>query len=162
VSEAAQYFVIGLGSSLGNRWRWLRLGARALDAQAGVCVEAFSRVYESAPMGGVAHGHFLNAAMRVAFDGEPSALLSLCQEVEARCGRRRRRRYGDRTLDLDLLWWSGGVAATDRLNLPHPELWERPFAWQPLLEVSFTHWNVRRPGAEGCKGLGIDRGPLAI
>ena len=135
---------------------------RALEAQAGVQVEAISRVYESPPLGGVAHKPFLNAAIRLAFDREPLAMLSLCQEVEARCGRRRRLRYGDRTLDLDLLWWSGGVAATESLNLPHPELWQRPFAWQPLMEVSLADWNVCHPGEEGRERLGIDRGPLAI
>ncbi len=162
MSEGRHHFVVGLGSSLGDRWRWLRLGVRAIEAQAGVDVEALSRVYESPPLGGVAHGRFLNAAIRIAFKGDPADLLSICQVVEARCGRRRRLRYGDRTLDLDLLWWSGGVAATDYLELPHPELWQRPFAWQPLLEVALVDWNVHRPGSEGGERLGIDRGPLAI
>ncbi len=158
----ARQFVIGLGSSIGDRGRWLRLGTRILDAQPGVQIEASSRIYESLPVGGVAQGRFMNAALRLHFTGSPLDLLQICQHVEGRCGRQRRLRYGDRTLDLDMLWWSGGAQDSQSLKLPHPELWRRPFAWRPLLEVALSDWGLKCPDIERLREAGIDRGPLAI
>jgi len=128
--------VIGLGSSLGDRRRLLSLGARALDAAALIEVTRVSRLYWSPPAGGVAAGGFLNAAVAVTARCTPEALLARCLAVEQLLGRRRGRRWADRTLDLDVLWIEGLVLESPTLTVPHPRLTERAFALTPLLEVA--------------------------
>ena len=59
-----------------------------------------------------------NAAILVRTDLDPPALLETCQAIERQFGRRAGRRWGDRTLDLDLLLWSGGCWVDAALTLP--------------------------------------------
>jgi 2-amino-4-hydroxy-6-hydroxymethyldihydropteridine diphosphokinase len=162
IDRGVSQFVIGLGSSLGDRHRWLCLALRALDAQPGIQVEAISRIVETYPLGGVARCRFLNLAARIDTGRSPRSVLAACQDVESRCGRVRRLRYADRTIDLDLLWWSGGEVADGVLCVPHPELWRRPFAWRPLLEVLPGDVHLVRPEDALLKAPSIDRGPLAV
>lgn len=95
-----------------------------------------SRVYETAPVGGPEQGPFLNAAIAVAWEGEPIALLDVLQEIERALRRTRETRWGPRTIDLDVLWIDGVEVADDRLVVPHPRLRERAFALRPLLDVA--------------------------
>lgn len=98
-------------------------------------VEKTSRVYATAPVGGVPQGEFLNAAALVRYEGTPAQLLELLLAIEKRLGRIRREKWGPRTIDLDLLWAEGIVLETPELTLPHPHLQERAFAVVPLLDV---------------------------
>jgi len=128
--------VIGLGSSLGDRRRLLALGAKALDTAPEVEVTRLSRIYWSPPAGGVAGGGFLNAAAAVEARCTPAALLARCLAIERLLGRRRGRRWADRTLDMDVLWIEGVTLEEPSLTVPHPRLTERAFALLPLLEVA--------------------------
>lgn len=78
---------------------------------------------------------FVNAAARVRTTLPPMALLRLLQRMEAAAGRRRERRWGPRTLDLDLLHYEGVRLRRPELVLPHPGLAERPFVLAPLAEI---------------------------
>ncbi len=96
-----------------------------------------SRVYETDPVGGPEQPAFLNAAVALAWEGEPLALLDVLQRIEHELGRVRDVRWGPRTIDLDVLWIEGGVRIDDpRLVVPHPRLHERAFALRPLLDVA--------------------------
>ena len=68
-------------------------------------------------------------------DLEPHALLDLLQRIELEHGRTRETRWGDRTLDLDLIAY-GDVRSDDAaLLLPHPRAAERDFVLVPWLSV---------------------------
>ncbi len=128
--------VIGLGTNLGDRLASLRAAVAELSAQARVL--ALSSVYETRPVGGPPQGDFLNAAVRLEWDGDPTSLLDALLAIERRLGRVRDAslRWGPRTIDLDVLWIDDLTVATDRLIVPHPRLKERAFALLPLLEVA--------------------------
>jgi len=79
---------------------------------------------------------YANSAVIVASALPPHAMLDRLQALEARFRRRRYRRWGDRTLDLDLLLWSGGGVKSRRLTLPHAELRKRAFVLDPLLHIA--------------------------
>jgi 2-amino-4-hydroxy-6-hydroxymethyldihydropteridine diphosphokinase len=124
---------IGLGSNLGDRRAHLSQAVRRLE-DAGALVSV-SSLYETAPVGGPAQGPFLNAVAIVDTDLSPRALLDFCLGVEREAGRRRRVRWGPRSLDLDLLLFDR-VALDERgLQVPHPRLRERRFALEPLVEA---------------------------
>ena len=125
--------VVGLGANLGDRMATMRAATQELSRVASV--EGRSRVYETAPVGGPAQPPFLNAALIVAYEGEPLALLDALLAIEARFGRIRTERWGPRVLDLDILWIDGIAIDTPRLVVPHPRLNERAFALAPLLEL---------------------------
>jgi transaldolase len=113
----------------------LQGAVRALAVLPGVTVLAVSRAWSSPPAGGVARRPFLNGAVLVAWTGTPLELLDRCKALERRFGRRAGPRWTDRPLDIDLLWASRPWCSA-RLQVPHPRLMERPFAWRPAREVA--------------------------
>ncbi len=121
----------------------MREAVRRIDLLPSARITARSRVYETAPVGGVAQGPFLNAAVTVAWDAEPSALMAALLEVERELGRVRDVRWGPRTIDLDVLWIDGLVVTEPSLVVPHPALHERAFALAPLLDVAPEAWDPR-------------------
>lgn len=126
--------VIGLGSNMGDRLAHLREATARLGQHATVL--ATSPVYETAPVGGPPQGHFLNAALLVAFEGSPRALLDALLAIERSLGRIRLERWGPRTVDMDILWVDGLVVDEPGLTVPHPRLTERAFALLPMLDVA--------------------------
>jgi 2-amino-4-hydroxy-6-hydroxymethyldihydropteridine diphosphokinase len=125
--------VVGLGANLGDRLGTLQ---RALVEIGGVAaIEAVSRVYATAPVGGPPQPDYLNAAVVVTFDGPPEALLDALLAIESKLGRERKERNGPRTIDLDVLWIDGAAVRSEKLVVPHPRLGERAFALVPMLEV---------------------------
>lgn len=124
---------IGLGSNLGDR-RALLAGAVCRLGEAGVTA-AVSSLYETAPIGGPEQGPFLNAVVVLDTEMAPRALLGLCLGLEREAGRRRRVRWGPRTLDLDLLLYDRLVVDERGLQVPHPRLALRRFALEPLAEA---------------------------
>ena len=128
------HVAIGLGANLGDRLATLREAAARIGRVAPIL--ARSRVWETAPVGGPEQPDFLNAAVLVAWDGEPIELLDRLMAIEAELGRVRDVRNGPRTIDLDMLWIDGRIVDEPRLVVPHPRLHLRAFALAPMLEVA--------------------------
>jgi 2-amino-4-hydroxy-6-hydroxymethyldihydropteridine diphosphokinase len=95
---------------------------------------AASPVEETAPLGPVPQGPYLNQMLLVETALEPRALLDALLLIEASLGRIRMERWGARTLDCDIVLWEGRRVAEPGLTVPHPELSNRPF-WQRGLEA---------------------------
>lgn len=106
--------------------------ARARDAIGrleGTRVLGASPVEETAPIGSVAQGPFLNQMLLVETSLEPRALLDGLLAIEQAEGRVRAERWGPRTLDCDIVLVAGRRVAEPGLTVPHPELPHRDF-WQ--------------------------------
>ena len=125
---------VGVGTNLGDRWAHLALAARLLRRTPGIAVLRASRVHDSAPMG-PAQPRYLNAVLELETTLTPSGLLAALQAVEAAAHRRRDRRWGPRTLDLDLLLYEDAALRTPALTVPHPGLAARRFVLEPLYEL---------------------------
>jgi 2-amino-4-hydroxy-6-hydroxymethyldihydropteridine diphosphokinase len=121
---------------------------------AGAAVNTVSPVIASPPLG-PSRRRYANAAAVVESRLEPEDLLDVLQAIERDFGRRRRgARWRARVLDLDLVLWSGGPWASDRLVVPHPQFRARPFVlapaaaiaprWRdPLTGLSLAHLHAR-------------------
>ena len=131
--------VIAIGSNLGDREGNLRSAVRDIAALGGVTVSAVSGIVQShavKPTGTDAESpDYLNAVMLVQSALHPEALLTELNRIEAEHGRVRLERWGDRTLDLDIISFAGLERQTDDLTLPHPRAWERAFVIVPWLQV---------------------------
>jgi 2-amino-4-hydroxy-6-hydroxymethyldihydropteridine diphosphokinase len=131
--------LIGLGSNVGDRRSHLDRAVAALAETPGVSVRAVSTYHETAPAGGPpGQGAFLNAAARLDTDLDPFALLHVLLDIEARAGRVRTVRWGERPLDLDLLIYSCKRISSDDLTIPHPRMAVRRFVLAPLAEIAPT------------------------
>jgi 2-amino-4-hydroxy-6-hydroxymethyldihydropteridine diphosphokinase len=139
--------LISLGSNLGDRKARIESAIGTLADAPGVLVRATSSLHETPPVGGPGgQGAFLNAAMALETTLEPLGLLALLQSIEHRAGRIRTVRWGERTLDLDLLLYGdrrihagrhcGGGPDAIELIVPHPRLVVRRFVLAPLAEIA--------------------------
>jgi 2-amino-4-hydroxy-6-hydroxymethyldihydropteridine diphosphokinase len=111
----------------------LRLALREL----GDLVVARSRVYETDPVGGPTdQGAYLNMVVAVDTVLDPYALLRRCRDAEVAAGRVRSERDGPRTLDVDVLLYTGTTTTSEQLTVPHPRMYQRRFVLQPLADVA--------------------------
>jgi 2-amino-4-hydroxy-6-hydroxymethyldihydropteridine diphosphokinase len=128
---------IGIGSNLGDR------RANALEAITrvaelpGTRVVRSSSLYESEPHGD-ATTWFVNGVIEIETDLLPDALLKRLQAIEETMGRRRvkGKKWGNRVIDLDILFFDGQTIAKKHLKVPHPRLPERRFVLLPLAELA--------------------------
>jgi 2-amino-4-hydroxy-6-hydroxymethyldihydropteridine diphosphokinase len=118
---------IALGSNLGDRAANLAVGRAGLAALPRSRLRAVSAIEETAPLGPIEQGPYLNQMAAVETDLDPAQLLDALHAIERAAGRTREARWGPRTLDLDIVLFERQVVATDRLVVPHPELSRRDF-----------------------------------
>lgn len=125
--------VLSLGSNVGDRIGYLRL---AVDGLANALVTV-SSVYETAPWGVTDQPDFLNAVCVVRDPARDHwAWLGLAQTLEQRAERVRERRWGPRTLDVDVVTVDEVHSSDPRLLLPHPGTPSRATVLIPWLEIN--------------------------
>ncbi|MBJ8434123.1 MULTISPECIES: 2-amino-4-hydroxy-6-hydroxymethyldihydropteridine diphosphokinase [Acinetobacter] len=123
---------IGLGSNLGDSRQILSEAIAKLKTLGEVKV---SKLYQSPPMGPQDQPNYLNAVAELNTDLTPLDLLDQLQRFEQEAGRVRLRRWGERTLDLDLLIYGDKKIQNERLTVPHIGILERDFVVIPLLDL---------------------------
>jgi 2-amino-4-hydroxy-6-hydroxymethyldihydropteridine diphosphokinase len=161
VSERRVRAYIGLGANIGDAEATLTDAVHALAALPGARLRGVSRLYATVPVGVTDQPEFLNAVValdvRAGRDHETGALelLGRLKELERGFGRRRRRRWGPRELDLDLLVFGRARLAVERppearsidadtdsarasklLEVPHPAAATRLFVLAPLADLA--------------------------
>lgn len=128
---------IGLGSNLGDPATRIRSALDELGAIRQTRLLHHSALYRSAPWGGVEQPDFVNAVAELETGLAPRALLDELLRIERLHGRvRDGRRWGPRTLDLDLLVHGMRRLREEGLVVPHPQLVHRAFVLVPLMELA--------------------------
>jgi 2-amino-4-hydroxy-6-hydroxymethyldihydropteridine diphosphokinase len=129
--------LISLGSNLGDRRAHLDFAVDRLRQTPAIHVRAVSGYRETPPVGGPqGQGQFLNAAAALETELDPPALLPVLQDIENQAGRLRKVRWGERSLDLDLLYFGDQFISNDLLQIPHPRAAVRRFVLAPLAEIA--------------------------
>ena len=128
--------VLALGGNVGDKALSLRRALRAIAAEAGVELTAVSRLYRTAPWGKTDQDWFVNACALGRTSLKPEALLERVKRLEVELGRKPAERWGPRVIDIDLIAYGDVTLKTERLTLPHPELFNRAFVLVPLAEIA--------------------------
>ncbi len=139
--------LIALGSNISGPWgspREAVLRALIELRQHNISITKVSTLIETAPFGVTNQPNFVNAVARIETVLPPEVLMQALHMVERRAGRKRLKRWGPRTLDLDILDYHGLVRKPRRtsikpLVLPHPGIAQRSFVLEPLREIA-PHW----------------------
>ena len=126
---------VALGSNVGDRAAHLAFARERLAALPDTRLVAATRVEETAPLGPVPQGPFLNQMVLLETMLEPRDLLRALLEIERERGRERGDRWGPRTLDLDLVRYGDRVVTEPGLTVPHPELPNRDFWRREVAEL---------------------------
>jgi len=136
--------VLSIGSNMDDRWALLR-GVK--EEFAGEIVAA-SPVFATPPWGVTDQDEFLNAVLIVDVEQTPLELLRRGQALEDAAERVRVRRWGPRTLDVDVVTVEGVESDDPVLTLPHPHAHERAFVLVPWLAADPDAQLQGRPLAE--------------
>lgn len=139
VRRRATPVVLAFGANLGDRAETIRAAQRELAEATGIEGLRASRLRESVALklDGPAPDapSYLNGIALAQTTLSPLELLELVQRIEAEHGRVRDERWGDRTLDIDVVSYGDERSATEHLALPHPRAHERDFVLAPWLEL---------------------------
>ncbi|MGE0486619.1 MAG: 2-amino-4-hydroxy-6-hydroxymethyldihydropteridine diphosphokinase [Gammaproteobacteria bacterium] len=128
---------IGLGSNLDDPAGHVRQAFVALDELPDTRLVGRSRLYRNPPMGPQDQPDYVNAVCALDTTLAAAVLLEALHSVERAQGRvRDGRRWGPRTLDLDLLVYGKLEIARPGLHVPHPGIAERAFVLVPLAEIA--------------------------
>jgi 2-amino-4-hydroxy-6-hydroxymethyldihydropteridine diphosphokinase len=124
--------VLSLGSNVGDRVAHLRGALEVIASR--LAVLYVSPVYATAPWGNRDQPEFLNCVALVD-TADPETALAAAHAAEEARGRLRSRRWGPRTLDVDVIDVDGTLRDDPRLTLPHPRAHLRAFVLRPWLDV---------------------------
>lgn len=133
--SARERVYVALGSNVGDRTAHLAYAVRRLAMVPETRLVAVSRIEQTAPLGPIPQGLYLNQMALLETGLEPAELLVECRAIETERGRERRIRWGPRTLDLDIVRFGDRIVGTPELTLPHPELPHRAFWLREIAEL---------------------------
>ncbi|MBP7211921.1 2-amino-4-hydroxy-6-hydroxymethyldihydropteridine diphosphokinase [bacterium] len=141
-----------LGSNKGDRVGYVQQATSLLGAVDGIKVIRTSSFYETEPWLELSKNWFVNAVLEIKTSMLPDELLITCQRIETQLGRNREveGRYGDRNIDIDILFYGGEIISEENLIVPHPRVHERAFTLVPMLEINpeFVHPVMKKTLAE--------------
>lgn len=127
---------IALGSNLATPVEQLQRALQAIRELPQTALLAVSSFYQSKPLGPQDQPDYVNAVAKIETTLAPLALLDALQRIENEQGRVRLRRWGERTLDLDILLYGNDIIQTERLTVPHYDMHNREFVIVPLFEIA--------------------------
>lgn len=139
MKDSTQIF-LHTGSNLGDRGAHLKKAIEMIEVEIGP-IEKASKVYRTKAWGLADQPDFLNQALEVKTVLSPMELLDKVLAIEEHMGRKRIKKWGQRLIDIDILFYGDIVLKSERLTIPHPYLHHRNFVLIPLLEIApdFVH-----------------------
>jgi len=128
--------VLSLGANLADKREAIAEAVGRIDALPRTRILARSRDYRTPPWGKTDQDWFVNSALIIDTDLEPSRLMSALLDIEARMGRRRTELWGPRRIDIDIITYGDERVDSPHLHIPHPRALQRAFVLVPLVEIA--------------------------
>ena len=129
-----------LGSNVGDRSNNLLQALTFISEKIGEVVKA-SKLYESSPWGVDNQRDFLNQVIYIRSKLDPFEVLNIALEIEKEMGRVRVEKWGERKIDIDILFFNDEIIETNSLCIPHQYICKRNFVLKPMCEIAseFIH-----------------------
>ena len=124
-----------LGSNIGDRRKIISDACKLISELAGEIAKN-SGIYETEPWGKTSQPAYLNQVIEISSELTPKQLLTTLQLIENKLGRVRYEKWGERTIDIDVLYYGSIIHHEEYLNIPHPEIPSRRFTLVPLVEIA--------------------------
>lgn len=133
---------LSLGSNLGNKKEIIDNALIQINRKIGSIIKV-SSLFETEPWGFVSSNSFYNICIEISSSLSPFDILYLSNEIEKNFNRleKNTKEYKDRTLDIDILFYSSIVLRTMDLTIPHREIDLRKFVLEPLNEIAYDFIN---------------------
>lgn len=141
-----------LGANSKNRLTTVQQAVSLLSLAENIKLIRASALYETEPWGVKDQNWFLNMVVEIKTDLSAQDLLLKCLSIEKMLGRDRSReqRWGERPVDIDIIFYDNQIINTGILTVPHPRMHERAFVLVPLLELipDFVHPVLKKSVSE--------------
>ncbi len=125
---------LSLGSNLGDKKKNLQKALEELKKDP-ITVKKISSFYKTQPVGLKEQPDFFNIVIKAKTSLSPDELLKSILNIEKKMGRKRKKKYGPRIIDIDILLYNDLIIKKKELNIPHPAMHERNFVLIPLKEI---------------------------
>jgi 2-amino-4-hydroxy-6-hydroxymethyldihydropteridine diphosphokinase len=125
-----------LGSNMGNRINYIQKALDAIFLLPNTAIVQQSKLYETAAWGNEKLPPHINVAIAITTRFTAEELLLHLQQIENKLDRTRQTKWGERTIDIDIIFFDKDVIETSTLNVPHPLMQERRFVLTPLHEIA--------------------------
>lgn len=124
-----------LGGNLGDREQLLKDAILAIENRVGNIID-LSKVYESTPWRVEGQNNYLNQIIKVKTTLLAREVLSTVLNIEKQLGRIRIEKWGERLIDIDIIFYNNSIIETPELCIPHKHLHERMFVLTPLCDIA--------------------------
>ena len=131
---------LGLGSNIGDRKKHISQTINKIESKIGPCLQQ-SSLYKTAAWGKTNQSYFINQVIEIHTEWAPIDILDGILAIEKQLGRIRKEKWGERIIDIDLLFYGSEIVELPRLLVPHPFIAERRFVLAPMHEIApdFIH-----------------------
>ena len=133
---------VGLGSNLDEPLLQLKTAINNLKKINKTELLDVSHYYLSEPMGPQDQPDYINAVAKLSTNLSAEQMLDELQSIENNQGRNRTKRWGARTLDLDILLYGNEVINSERLIVPHYGMKDRNFVLYPLKDLVEDNFEI--------------------
>lgn len=132
---------LGLGSNIGDKKKYIESAVSRIQEIIGTKIIRSSLLYKTEPWGIKKQDYFLNSVIEIETGLKPVELLKALKDIETAAGREKRRKWHEREIDIDILFYGSIVYENDLVRIPHPELHKRNFVLVPMCELNpdFVH-----------------------
>tara|TARA_B100000902_G_scaffold20712_1_gene24880 strand:- start:521 stop:1033 length:513 start_codon:yes stop_codon:yes gene_type:complete len=137
---------IGIGSNKNHPYFRIYTVLRQINRIRKTTIVKKSSLYETKPLGPKMQPNFINAVIEIKTELKPNELLKELQNLEKLHNRKKTKRWGPRSIDLDILIYDNLIMNTEQLVIPHPGVEYRDFVIIPLYEITSYGYKIPKYG----------------
>ncbi|MDI1352960.1 MAG: 2-amino-4-hydroxy-6-hydroxymethyldihydropteridine diphosphokinase [bacterium] len=127
---------LSLGSNQKFPERQIRQAIKSIKCLPNTSVRKVSVLYWNSAWGLQVQQDFCNVVLEITTTLRPILLLNYCQRIENKQGRIRKKHWGPRCIDIDIILYGNQKIKSKRLSIPHPYFLQRDFVLTPLLKIN--------------------------
>ncbi|MHB9926044.1 2-amino-4-hydroxy-6-hydroxymethyldihydropteridine diphosphokinase [Clostridium botulinum] len=145
---------VAFGSNIGEKESYIKRALEKIEER-GMEIIKVSSIYETEPYGVLDQDSFLNGVVKIETNLTPEDLIGELLNIEKQLNRVRERRWGPRTIDLDIIFYDDLIINEKDLVIPHKDMENREFVLKPLCDIdeNFIHPVLKKSVRELYDGL---------
>ncbi len=131
---------VAFGSNIGEKENYIKRALEKIEERE-IKIIKVSPIYETEPYGVLDQDSFLNGVVKIETNLTPENLIKELLLIEKQLDRVRERRWGPRTIDLDIIFYDDLIINRNNLIIPHKDMENREFVLKPLCDIdeNFIH-----------------------
>ena len=137
---------LGIGSNKNHPYFRINTVLKQINRIKSTNIVKKSSLYVTKPLGPQAQPNFINSVIEIRTSLEPIDLLHELQNLERLHNRKKTKRWGPRSMDIDIFIYNKLIMNTDKLVIPHPGLKYRDFVLMPLYEITSYGYEIPKYG----------------